>query len=118
MNDNISAFNASEYGNKIKMTIPYYEDFYKQVIDIVKIRFEKPVKWLDVGCGTGKMAETAFENADIGKFVFYDNSAELIAHAQKRFQSSTLNFLPVSSKKTTFPYLTVARHLVQSNSGT
>lgn len=51
------------------MTIPYYEDFYKQVIDIVKIRFEKPVKWLDAGCGIGKMAKTAFENADIYCFL-------------------------------------------------
>lgn len=88
MNENISAFNAEEYDSKIKMTLPYYEDFYKQVVDIVKIRFEKPVKWLDAGCGTGKMAEAAFENVDIENFVFCDNSAEMIEHAQKRFQGA------------------------------
>lgn len=29
MNDNISAFNSIEYDNKIKQTLPYYDDFYK-----------------------------------------------------------------------------------------
>ena len=46
MNDNTSAFNALEYDEKIKKTLPYYEDFYKQIIDIVKIQFNKSVAWL------------------------------------------------------------------------
>ena len=35
MKDNISAFNATEYDGKIKCTIPYYEEFYRQVVDVV-----------------------------------------------------------------------------------
>ena len=31
MNDNQSAFNSSEYDRKIKQTLPYYDEFYKQV---------------------------------------------------------------------------------------
>lgn len=38
------------------MALPYYEKFYKQIIDIVKIQLNKPLRWLDVGCGIGKMA--------------------------------------------------------------
>lgn len=66
MNDNVSAFNAMEYDDKIKMTIPFYEDFYNQIIDISKMLFKKPLNWLDVGCGTGKMAELILENTAIG----------------------------------------------------
>ena len=96
MNDNISAFDAAEYDNEIKRTIPYYEDFYRQVVDIAKIQFAKPVKWLDAGCGTGKMAEAAFENIDIEKFVFYDNSAKMIETAKKRVQSAKAEFITSS----------------------
>lgn len=71
MKDNISAFDAAEYDDKIKMTIPFYEDFYRQVIEVVKSWSDGPVRWLDVGCGTGKMAEAAFE-----KFAPYSEAGE------------------------------------------
>ncbi|NDO48478.1 hypothetical protein FMM75_03285 [Lachnospiraceae bacterium MD335] len=61
MKDNCSAFNALEYDAKIKKTLPYYEEFYKQVTDIVKIQFDKSLTWFDIGCGIGKMAETALK---------------------------------------------------------
>lgn len=96
MKDNISAFDAAEYDHEIKRTIPYYEDFYKQVVEVAKVQFENPVKWLDVGCGTGKMAEAAFGNIDIEKFVFYDNSAKMIESAGNRFESAKTEFITSS----------------------
>ena len=33
MNDNKSAFYSREYDRKIKQTLPYYDDFYEQVIE-------------------------------------------------------------------------------------
>ncbi len=96
MNDNTSAFNALEYDEKIKKTLPYYEDFYKQIIDIVKIQFNKSVAWLDVGCGTGKMAETALGTIDIKRFVFCDNSANMTEIAKQRFESANTEFTTTS----------------------
>lgn len=96
MKDNASAFNVSNYDEKIKMTLPYYEDFYKQVIDVVKIQFDRPLRWLDVGCGTGKMAEAAFNNVNIDRFVFYDNSKQMIETAQKRFRNKNADFIALS----------------------
>lgn len=88
MNDNRSAFSADEYDRKIKMTIPFYEEFYKQVIDIVKVYFDIPVKWLDIGCGTGKMAETVFVSGlVIDSMVLCDNSQKMLETARKRFHS-------------------------------
>lgn len=81
------------YDKKIKMTIPYYEEFYKQVIDIVKIQFDKSLTWLDVGCGTGKMAEVALKVVDLEKFVFCDNSAKMIEIAKQRFKNENTEFI-------------------------
>lgn len=96
MNDNTSAFNALEYDEKIKKTLPYYEDFYKQVIDIIKVQFDKPLIWLDIGCGTGKMAEIALEATDIEKFVFCDNSENMIKIAKQRFEDKNTEFIASS----------------------
>lgn len=96
MNDNTSAFNALEYDERIKKTLPYYEDFYKQVIDIAKIQFDKPLTWLDIGCGTGKMAEIALRVANIEKFVFCDNSVNMIEIAKQRFENENTEFITSS----------------------
>ena len=37
MNANKSAFRPDDYDEKIKQTLPYYDEFYEQVIDLVKI---------------------------------------------------------------------------------
>ena len=50
MNDNKSAFSSSDFDRKIKQTIPYYDDIYEQVIELVKTLKYNAVKWLDIGC--------------------------------------------------------------------
>lgn len=93
MKDNISAFNSAEYDEKIKHTLPYYEEFYKQVVDVVKIHNPQALTWLDVGCGTGKMGDVVFGQLDIEQFVFCDSSAEMIGIVQKRFDIPNVSFL-------------------------
>lgn len=53
MRDNNSAFSSDSYDEKIKQTLPYYEEFYEQVVELIKTFHHHPVSWLDVGCGTG-----------------------------------------------------------------
>lgn len=92
MNDNKSAFRSNDYDRKITQTLPFYELFYEQVIELVKIFNHNAVKWLDIGCGTGKMGSVAFENIDIEKFVFCDSSEEMIGIAKARFQNHNAEF--------------------------
>ena len=40
---------------KIKQTLPYYEEFYAQTIELVKTACGQKVSWLDVGCGTAAL---------------------------------------------------------------
>lgn len=55
-----AAFDAFEYNDKVEKTVPYYNEFFKQIIDIVDVLEFKDIDWLDIGCGTGKMAEAAY----------------------------------------------------------
>ena len=92
MNDNLSAFNSHNYDTQIKKTLPYYDLFYGQVIDLVKTMYHGPVTWLDVGCGTGKMAQVAFETVPIESFVFCDSSIQMIQVVKERFPYDTVDF--------------------------
>ena len=103
MSDNKSAFNSSDYDRKIRQTLPYYDQFYEQVIDLVKIYFNhKTVKWLDIGCGTGKMGSVAFESVPLAKLVFCDSSEEMIKVARARFNRYNAEFSVCDVQKLTY----------------
>lgn len=55
--DNQSAFHSSDYDRKIQQTIPYYHEFYEQVTELVEVFHHHAIRWLAIGCGTGKMEE-------------------------------------------------------------
>lgn len=92
MSDNKSAFNSNEYDRKIKQTLPYYNEFYEQVIELVKVFHNSAITWLDIGCGTGKMGSIALENIELEKLVFCDSSDEMIRIAKERFQRFNTEF--------------------------
>lgn len=85
MSDNISAFSAADYNEKIRRTIPFYDELYKQLADAVRTCRSAPLAWLDAGCGTGRTAETAFAELPIERFVFCDTSPEMLEIAKERF---------------------------------
>lgn len=92
MSDNKSAFSSIDYDRKIRQTLPYYDQFYEQVIELVKIFNHHAVKWLDIGCGTGKMGSIAFANVDLEKFIFCDSSEEMIRIAKTHFRDHNAEF--------------------------
>ncbi|WP_195986014.1 methyltransferase domain-containing protein [Clostridium sp. D33t1_170424_F3] len=80
-----SVFPAAEYDEEIRRTLPYYEEFYRQTADAVQACQTGALSWLDVGCGTGKMAELAFKKIHLKRFVCLDSSSEMIQIARARF---------------------------------
>lgn len=100
--DHVSAFNPKEYDEKIRCTLPFYEEYYKQVIDVVKVFRLGPLDWLDVGCGTGKMAELAYDQASLKRFVFNDYSSEMLETAQNRFDYPNAEFILSDVRKLEF----------------
>lgn len=58
--DNVTAFESTEYNEKILKTVPYYNDFAFQTADIVKTTVGTPKQWLDAGCGSGNMIDEVY----------------------------------------------------------
>ncbi|MDE6252780.1 MAG: class I SAM-dependent methyltransferase [Lachnospiraceae bacterium] len=97
MADNNSAFDSMEYDKKIMQVIPYYEELYKNAVDLVKAHGQENISWLDVGCGTGKMADVAFSGIDIKRFTFVDSSENMINIAKERFADKRQSLIFVVS---------------------
>lgn len=86
------AFLPEKYDKSIVATLPYYEEFFKQIIDIVHTAFRIPIAWLDIGCGTGKMAGMAIENHWVKNMVCCDSSSQMLKIAKGKICSSKASF--------------------------
>lgn len=102
MNDNKSAFSSTEYDRKIRQALPYYDEFYEQVIELVKLFNHNALRWLDLGCGTGKMGSVAFENLELERFVFCDSSDEMIRMVKGIFKCHNAEFSVCDIKKISY----------------
>lgn len=86
MSDNIAAFDSAEYDRKIRRTVPFYDEIYRQITDLVSAyKGSASLTWLDAGCGTGKTAEAALSSLPIKRFVFLDSSPEMLDISRQRF---------------------------------
>ncbi|MBR4502047.1 MAG: class I SAM-dependent methyltransferase [Clostridia bacterium] len=102
MSDNVSAFDAAEYDRKIRQTVPFYDEMVSQAAGLVKTVFHAPVSWLDVGCGTGKMADTAMKQVKAERFVFCDVSEKMLRIARQRFDGPEREFVLRDVREMTF----------------
>ena len=100
MSNRKAAFSAESYDRDILNTIPYYDEVYNQIADMVSVTFlNKAVFWLDVGCGTGKMAEVALEQYNVKKMICTDNSSAMLEVARQKISSSNVEFLKLSMEE-------------------
>ncbi len=102
MRDNPSAFNSTEYNEKIKLSLPFYDEFFNQIIETVRVINPDVKSWLDVGCGTGNMAGKALESFDLDRFAFSDCSEAMLCVAKSRFSSPKTEFILSPSEEICF----------------
>ena len=57
--DNLTAHKASEYDQKVRQTIPFYDTIHAEVLRLVKLVKPEVKSWVDTGCGTGRLVEQA-----------------------------------------------------------
>lgn len=93
MKQNSTPFDVAEYDRQIKRTLPFYEEMFQQVVDIVGILNLQSIRWLDVGCGTGKMAGIVLNNFDIQKMVCIDVENEMLERAESFCNNEKVEFL-------------------------
>jgi tRNA (cmo5U34)-methyltransferase len=85
--DNTTPMKAKEYDEKIENTIPFYFEFYRQTIDLVKSLHLEQAKWLDTGCGTGALFDMAIDEFPAFQYVLCDPSDAMIEQAKAKLAS-------------------------------
>ena len=84
MIDNSTPLSSQEYDANIENTVPFYSEFYKQTIDLVKSFHIYEGKWLDTGCGTGTFLFEVIKVFPLFQYVLCDPSKEMILQAKKK----------------------------------
>ncbi len=93
--DNTTPHKAKNYDESVRATIPYYDYFHKETIDLVKsIKSEVDV-WLDTGCGTGTLVKEALIHFPETVFILADPSKDMLDLAKEKLgtASSQVRFL-------------------------
>jgi tRNA (cmo5U34)-methyltransferase len=98
--DNTTPHNSSEYDEKVRKTIPFYECFHDETVDLVKTLKPDVRVWLDTGCGTGGFILKAFQDFPETFFILSDPSKDMLEQAKQRLMGiSRLQFLdPVGTE--------------------
>lgn len=86
--DNASAHLSKDYDSKIQSTIPYYDNFHEEIINLVKSMDIKPDNWLDTGCGTGTFVKKALNSFKDTHFLLADPSEGMLEEAKDKLKAS------------------------------
>lgn len=98
--DNKSAFAVNQYDDNVRKVIPFYDEIYKQIFEMIQIYFvNKPLSVLDTGCGTGFFGLNAFEELNVSKLILCDPSEKMIADAKKKLDGLPCEFHCIGSEK-------------------
>ncbi|MCX7781884.1 MAG: class I SAM-dependent methyltransferase [Negativicutes bacterium] len=78
MKDNKTSQPAHEYDGNVTKTMPYYEVFHKQSLELIEVLIPQPAAWLDTGCGTGTLVQQAARRFPATRFFLADPSAPML----------------------------------------
>ncbi len=82
--DNLTAHKASEYDLKVRQTIPFYDTIHSEVMRLVKVVNPAPARWLETGCGTGRMVARALAEFPTTRFWLADPAESMLTEARMR----------------------------------
>lgn len=84
MSDNKTPHMASVYDRQVIQTIPEYNLFHGQIIDLVSAYNDSPGVWLDTGCGTGTLVIKALDQFKDTSFILADPSGDMLSIAKTK----------------------------------
>jgi len=91
--DNSTPHSADTYDVQVRNTLPYYDSFHEQTINLIKAMHLNPKLWLDTGCGTGTMVQKAIAAFPKTHFVLSDPSEKMLEIAKAKLAGSNVEFL-------------------------
>jgi tRNA (cmo5U34)-methyltransferase len=71
-------YNPVSYDAGIRRTLPYYDLFHIETMDLVRMVHPHPRVWVDTGCGTGSMVRSAVRVFPKTRFVLADPDPEML----------------------------------------
>ena len=97
--DNTTPHAASDYEREITRTIPFHSEILAQAIEATLVAHPSPGRWLDTGCGPGKLVELARARCR-AEFTLADPSREMLDLARaKHGDMPPDRFLHVASQE-------------------
>ncbi|MDE6036247.1 MAG: methyltransferase domain-containing protein [Ruminococcus sp.] len=100
--DNKSAFNVSQYDDNVRKVIPFYDEIYNQIFDVIRTYYaqneEKSYSVLDTGCGSGSFAVRAYEELKISEMVLCDPSEKMLSDAQDKLRDRNCIYRCIGSE--------------------
>ena len=78
------------YDGHIAATIPYYDAFNVEIINLVRATGREPALWVDTGCGTGNLVGQAARAFPHTRFILADPSAEMLQEAKQKMQNNAI----------------------------
>lgn len=89
--DNLSGHSSKDYDIQIYKTIPYYESFHTETLNLIRSISENHEIWLDTGCGTGTLVQRALEVFKNCRFILVDPSSEMMSLAEQKLSKHVNN---------------------------
>lgn len=101
--DNKSAFNVSNYDSNVRKVIPFYDEIYNQIFDVIQTYSgNRPLSILDTGCGSGTFALKAYDCLDISEIILCDPSEKMLSDAQNKLSDKKCTFECIGSENLTY----------------
>ncbi|MCW4030645.1 MAG: class I SAM-dependent methyltransferase [Candidatus Bathyarchaeota archaeon] len=82
--DNSTPHSSEVYDTQVRKTIPYYDAFHQETLNLLKATHFEPENWLDTGCGTGTLIEKALPQFPNTRFVLVDPSVSMLEAAKNK----------------------------------
>lgn len=101
INGNTTPHLPSDYDKQVQSTIPMYNYFHSQTIEIVKVYNQSPARWLDTGCGTGTLVLKCVYSFPKTQFIMADPSESMLKIAEPKFfnYADRVTLLPAVSSQ-------------------
>ena len=93
MKDNHTPHTSSDYNKEILKTIPFYNFFHSETLNLVK-SIKPTVKiWLDTGCGTGLLIDQAVTEFPDCHFYLSDPSGPMLDICKEKFKTDRVEII-------------------------
>jgi len=99
--DNTTPYHSQDYDANVLNTLPYYQSYHQETINLIKSINTEPKYWLDTGCGTGTMINLAFKEFPKTKFLLLDPADSMMQQARMKFCNLSKNRLKFLKPSTT-----------------